>query len=105
MLFAYIIFIFFHFSQRANTEFTLDRYTDKTSLVEAIRNIQHTGGDTNIADGLRLMRRMLFSGRNGDRSDVKNVAIVITDGNSNTEADQVRKISIQYINLDSFKLQ
>ena len=35
------------------------------------------------------MRQQLFSGRNGDRPDVKNVGIVITDGNSNTEADRV----------------
>lgn len=82
-------YLFDAYSARANVEWTLDRYTDVVTLRNAIENIVHLGGDTNIADGLRVMRQQVFNGIRGDRVDVKNIGIVITDGNANTEADQV----------------
>ena len=47
---------------------------------------------TNTAHGLHLMRTLVFDPRNrgvgGDRIDVPNVALIITDGASNVDADR-----------------
>lgn len=49
-------------------------------------DVQITGGETNIADVLRKMRTQLFVAERGDRDDVPNIAILVTDGRANREA-------------------
>lgn len=71
----------------ATLNFYLTNFTDVRSLTTAIRNIQYLGGNTNTTGGLRLMRTEVFNGANGDRSDVPNVAILITDGIPTREVD------------------
>ena len=55
------------------------RYQDKTSLAEAIENLQYEDGPNVVADELRLVRSEVFS-KSGDRPDFQNVVILITDG-------------------------
>lgn len=58
----------------------LHRYTTKDSLLNAIDRIAYRkGGQTDTTGGLNLMRTDVFS-VNGDRANVSNVAIIITDG-------------------------
>ena len=40
-------------------------------------------GSTNTADSIEAMRNEMFTAENGDRPDVRNMAIIITDGVSN----------------------
>ena len=61
-----------------------------------------TDGKTNTQDALRLTYRSVFTPRRGDRSGVRNVAIVVSDGNSNVladrtipEADEARRRGIE----------
>jgi len=81
---------------RATLNFYLTNYTDTQTLVSAVRNIRYIGGNTNTTGGLRLMRTEIFNTANGDRSDVPNVAILITDGVPTREVaelpDEVRRI-------------
>ena len=76
------------FSTSANVEFALDRYTTNAQVAGAINNLIHTGGETNIPAALALMRTAVFNSR-GDRRDVKNIAIVITDGQANINPERV----------------
>ena len=86
------------FSSSANLIFNLNRYTDKETLIEAIRDIQYTGGGTDTAAALALLRTNVFSEILGVRpvNESTRVAIVITDGRSNDrdatrqEAEQLR---------------
>ena len=64
----------------ATLNFYLTNFTDVSSIRNAVRNIRYLGGNTNTTGGLRLMRTEIFNAANGDRSDVPNVAILITDG-------------------------
>ena len=50
--------------------------------------IEFIGGSTNIYDALLKMRTQIFNGNDGDRSDVTNLAFIITDGYPNVEADK-----------------
>jgi len=61
-----------------------------------------TDGTTNTQDALRLTYRSVFRSRRGDRPGVPNVAIVVSDGNSNVlpdrtipEADEARRRGIE----------
>jgi len=47
-----------------------------------------TDGKTNTQDALRLTYESVFLSRRGDRSAVRNVAIVVSDGNSNIYPDR-----------------
>ena len=78
------------FSTNAMVEFRLDRHYSNAEINRTIYGVQHTGGETNIAEGLRLMRTQVFT-RDGDRNNAKNIAIVITDGVANYEANRVEE--------------
>jgi len=73
----------------ATLNFYLTNFTDKTALVDAVRNIPYGGGNTNTTGALRLMRTEIFNAIKGDRADVPNVAILISDGVPNREIDQL----------------
>lgn len=64
-------------------KFHLNKHTDKNALLSAIGAIQRISGNTNTADALTRARTITFTAGNGDRPRVPNIAIVITDGNSN----------------------
>ena len=80
------------FSSSASLIFNLNRYTDKETLIEAIGDIRYTGGGTNTAAALALLRTNVFSEILGVRpvNESTRVAIVITDGHSN-DADATRQ--------------
>ena len=73
----------------ATLNFYLSNFTDVSTLVAAIRRIHYGGGNTNTTGGLRLMRTEIFNRANGDRPDVKDVAILITDGEPTREVDRL----------------
>ena len=47
---------------------------------QAIRNIRHRGGRTNIAGAIELAREQIFRVDKGDRDAVPNYLIIFTDG-------------------------
>jgi len=76
------------FSTAPKVEFYMDRYTNRNDMLTAIKNLQHEGGETNIAGGLRLARTDLFSTSHGARNNVPKIAILMTDGFANIDARQ-----------------
>jgi Mg-chelatase subunit ChlD len=85
------------YSTDDHLQFNLNSYQDKLSMYDAIEAIPYTHGSTNTADALKTMRTEMFTPANGDRPDIPNVAIVVTDGVSNInsrrtipEAEQAR---------------
>jgi len=61
-----------------------------------------TEGKTNTQDALRLTYESAFVGGRGDRSGFPNVAVVVSDGNSNVashrtiaEADEARRRGVE----------
>ncbi|BFZ12371.1 hypothetical protein BsWGS_15410 [Bradybaena similaris] len=75
------------FESTAEIVFGFNRYTDATSLKNAILNIAYTEGGTDTAAALRLARQVGFSTANGARTGVPKVVIVCTDGMSNVPSD------------------
>jgi len=73
----------------ATLNFYLSNFTDVQSLINAVRNITYGGGNTNTTGGLRLMRTAIFNAENGDRPNIRDVAIFITDGVPTREVQQL----------------
>ena len=68
------------FSEQVRLAFSLDTYTDAQSIKDAILNLAYLGQTTNTPEGLRVTREQCFNQANGDRSNVQNLAIFISDG-------------------------
>ena len=74
------------FGSYAYIQFNLQAYTSLSSLLLAINRLPYSGGGTDTAEALTLL---LSSARNrvlGLRSNSSKVAIVITDGRSNSRS-------------------
>ncbi|KAK3579041.1 hypothetical protein CHS0354_029897 [Potamilus streckersoni] len=83
------------FSNKTITEFHLNTYDNKQDVLDAISAIKFAQGDeTNTYDALMVLRSDFFSERNGDRSDVPNIAIVLTDGESSDEASTAQEAKL-----------
>ncbi|XP_019646188.1 PREDICTED: transmembrane cell adhesion receptor mua-3-like [Branchiostoma belcheri] len=65
-----------------NTEFELNSYSDRSHVLSAIERIPYKRGSTNTGKAIDFVRRRKFIPTNGDREDVRDVLIVITDGES-----------------------
>ena len=68
------------FSENVNLVFSLDTYTDAESVKDAIRKISHLNGRTNTPEAFRKTTKDCFNRATGDRSNVDNLAIFISDG-------------------------
>jgi len=92
------------FSSTPRVIFYLNDITNIEDLMNNIERVPYNYGNSNMADALRLVRTQMFTTRHGDRVGVKNLAIVITDGDSNinarmvpTEANATHAAGIQII--------
>ncbi len=68
------------FSEQVSLVFSLDTYTNAQSVKRAILALTYLGQTTNTPEGLRVTREQCFNPANGDRPEVQNLAIFISDG-------------------------
>ena len=64
----------------AKLDFDLDDHLNERDMLEAVNRIKYRGGNTNTTGGLREMRLNVFSAKGGDRKNVPDMCILITDG-------------------------
>lgn len=83
------------YSDNAMVQFNLNTYESKEDVCQAIRSLTWIQGRTNTAEGLRMMRQDMFTASNGDRRDVPNYAIIVTDGESNINQENTIPEAIQ----------
>lgn len=75
------------YSNVATVQFYLDETVDPIQVAEKIKSIKYVGGRTNIAHALELARTYVFNESRGDRSDVRDIIILVTDGMANERVD------------------
>ena len=68
------------FSEQVILEFTLSQYDNTDAIVQAILSSPYLGQTTNTPEALRQTRLQCFNVANGDRPNIANLAIVVTDG-------------------------
>ena len=73
------------FSTEAELRIRLNQHHGRVSLINAIKSLYYPNKKTNIADGLHIARTQLFIEQNGDRKNIPNVAVLITDGDSSID--------------------
>ena len=79
------------FASNIGTRINLNVHASARSLQSAISSLIQATGGTNTAAALAYVRTMMLTSATGDRSNVPNVVVVLTDGESNNAtATQVR---------------
>lgn len=76
------------FSDTAVPSIYLNQYPDNDLLDRAISTLELTGGETNIAEALNVTRTVMFSPLHGARTGVPMLAILMTDGRANRNAER-----------------
>ena len=68
------------FGNDCHIEFDLDDYTNNEDICDAVKAIPYETGSTNIYCGFMEARSIISSDSLGDRSNVDNVVLLVTDG-------------------------
>ena len=68
------------FSEQVSLVFALNTYDTAEDITQAILAIQYLGQTTNTPEALRITRTECFNINNGDRPNVPNLAVIVTDG-------------------------
>nr|SPP68597.1 vWFA1-like domain containing protein vWFBCS9 [Colubraria reticulata] len=94
------------YSDSATVHFYLNTYSSKAEIFDAIHRIPYVYGYTNTADALRRARLDVYSPSHGDRTNVPNLVVMVTDGESNMnpqqtlpEADRIRRSGTSIITV------
>ena len=74
------------FGSSSHIEFNLQAYDNLNSLLSAINQLPYKGGGTNTAEALTLLLSSAQNGALGLRSGSSKVAVIITDGQSNSQS-------------------
>ena len=99
-------FGFITFSKKADLKFSFadSEYHDKDALLEKIASeLIKTNRGTGTHNALSMAGEQLFSVAGGDRSDVPNVMILLTDGipdNVNKTIEAARDLEVSSIRLE-----
>ena len=76
------------YSNTAFNYFYLRTYFDRNQMIQVILQARYIGGTTNTAQGIFYAREQQFTAGQGDRPNVPNVMIVITDGRSSVNTSE-----------------
>ncbi|XP_046581490.1 collagen alpha-5(VI) chain-like [Haliotis rubra] len=78
------------FGNTYHHQFHLKDYQDKVSLSKKILNTPFKGGNTKVNEALDYVRNVMFAPENGARDGASDIAVILTDGESdNTELTKV----------------
>ncbi|XP_048238948.1 collagen alpha-1(XII) chain-like [Haliotis rufescens] len=74
------------FGNTYHHQFHLKDYQDKESLAKKILNTPFRGGNTKVNEALDYVRDEMFARENGAREEATNIAVILTDGESDDTA-------------------
>jgi len=78
------------YSSNVITNISLNAHSSVIGLQSAIASLSYSGGGTNTAAALAFVRTRMLTSAAGDRSNVPNIVVVLTDGQSiDTSATKV----------------
>uniref|UniRef100_A0A8C5CCN3 Collagen type XII alpha 1 chain n=1 Tax=Gadus morhua TaxID=8049 RepID=A0A8C5CCN3_GADMO len=83
---------FVQYSDSAKTEFRLNAYQDKGTVLSAYKLLPYRGGNTKTGVALSHTYEKAFSAANGMRRNVPKIVVTVTDGRSQ---DEVKKSAQQ----------
>ena len=87
------------FNSAASLYFNLNEHSNRSSFVQAVRNLPYSGGGTDIAEALNLLRETAQNGSLGISENNRQVAMFMTDGQSNDEETRVAAEALHDANI------
>lgn len=94
------------FGDSASSPFYLNTHSTQADVVAAIEGMRYLSQDTNTQQGLIEMQDVQFQPGHGDRDGIRNIAIILTDGESKVkpertipEAERAREAGIDIISI------
>lgn len=75
------------YSDTSYVRFYLNTYQDKSDILQAL-SVEEIGGRTNTQAALQMVLDQVFISSNGDRGNVENKVVLITDGGSNIQENE-----------------
>jgi len=88
------------YSSDVGTKINMNAHSSVASLQSAISSLRYSGGSTDTAAALAYVRTWMLTPASGDRSNVPNVVVVLTDGQSDNSA--AMQVSINFIVVECF---
>ncbi|KAL4649016.1 collagen alpha-1(XII) chain-like isoform X1 [Arapaima gigas] len=79
---------FVQYSDDAKTEFRLNTYQDKGTVLSALQLIRYKGGNTKTGIALKHVGEKVFAPDNGMRRNVPKVLVAVTDGRSQDDVKE-----------------
>lgn len=90
------------FGQNIKIWFRLNDLKKRNEIIKRIRQVHFNYGfKSNILDALRVLRNKMFKESAGDRPKIQNIAVIITDGISNSKSiwEEARSVHDSLINV------
>ena len=84
-----------YWSDYAYVGFLLNQYTTRQDVIQAIRNIPYIGGGSDTTDALTIFRSTLIQPSNGARANVKHIGILIANGDSTLDSNNLVATAVQ----------
>ena len=88
-----------YYSDDPRVAFTLNTYNRKLAVEDAVRRAEYLGSKTDTSAALNLARTGIFLERLGDRPNVANAIIILTDGESTSDPPDTVQVA-QSLRLD-----
>lgn len=89
---SHVAMIQYSNKETVNVEFHLDDHYDKDSIMKAIKDIKLQNGDETYTDvALKVAREDVFNGARGDRKGVRDVIVLLTDGQAHKKDAAIRE--------------
>lgn len=82
------------YTNSASIVFQLSAYSTAADMINAIDSIPVQGGGTNTGGAIETLHKVVFTNYYGDRIDVPNIAIIVTDGKSDNNSYTVEQANI-----------
>ena len=90
-----------YYSDDPRVAFTLGTHQRKIDVENAVRNVEYLGFKTDTSAALRLARTAIFQTDLGDRPNVVNAILILTDGESTSIPPDTIQVA-QSLRLDDF---
>ena len=90
-----------YFSDDPRVAFTLNTHTRKIDVENAVLGVEYLGSKTDTSAALRLARTGIFQPNLGDRPNVVNAIIILTDGESTSDPPDTVQVA-QSLRVDDF---
>ena len=97
-----------HYATSVHTQqvLTLDAGTSAAGVANRVNELEYLDGNTNTAAALAYVTDSIFNGARGDRANIKNYGVLITDGLSNIQQERTAREAVRAKNsgIDLFTI-